>query len=101
MASLRRTTAAPGTVSAAPETRTDPLRLTFPPDGARIELHGRPLVAKLRGGLPPYTLLVDGAPVVTRLMGAEAELPALPPGFARVTVIDAMGSSQSAGLRID
>ena len=92
---------APGSVSAAPEGRADPLRLTFPPDGARIELHGRPLVAKLRGGLPPYTLLVDGVPVVTRLSATEAALPALVPGFARVTVIDAKGDSQSVGLRID
>lgn len=93
--------AAPGTVSAPVESRADPLRLTFPPDGARIELHGRPLVAKLRGGLPPYTLLVDGLPVVTRLSGTEAELPALAPGFARLTVIDASGASQSASMRID
>ena len=92
---------APGTVSAPPESRADPLRLTFPPDGARIELHGRPLIAKLRGGLPPYTLLLDGAPVVTRLTEPEAALPPLPQGFTKLTVIDARGESQTATLRID
>lgn len=93
--------AAPGEVTAAAEARTDALRLTFPPDGAHIELRGRPLTAKLRGGRPPFTILVDGAPVVTRLIAHEVALPAPAPGFSRLTVIDATGASQSANLRID
>lgn len=94
--------AAPGKVSAPIAARHDKLIMTFPPDGALIELHGRPLVAKLRGGVPPYTLLLDGAPVITRLTETEAVLPRpIAAGFARLTVIDATGESQSADLRIE
>lgn len=97
----QRRFAAPGQVSNKAEKQGEPLRLSFPPEGARIELRGKPLIAKLQGGKPPYTMLVNGAPAAMRVMDRQADLGDLPPGFVRVTVIDAAGASESAMVRIE
>lgn len=93
--------APPGQASAiaARPSAPDTLRLTYPPDGAEIELAG-PLVAKARGGQAPWTFLLNGAAVLISSAQPEAELPSPGPGFARLTVIDAVGASATAAIRI-
>ena len=75
--------------------------VTFPPDGAvlRRGLYGVSL--KLRAGVLPLTVLVDGAPVVTGLQRRDVVLPLTSPGFSRVSVIDAKGRAAQVQIRLD
>jgi penicillin-binding protein 1C len=81
------------------------LRILFPPDGARLELattEGKPdaIPLKLSGAVAPLTVLVNGVPAEF----AKQDHPVLRPdgpGFARVTVIDASGASDSIMVRLD
>nr|WP_163849882.1 penicillin-binding protein 1C [Pseudooceanicola aestuarii] len=75
--------------------------LAFPPDGVRLPLDGAPLPVRVRDGRPPFTWLVNGAPVLTGQRGREAFLPGLGPGFTDLTVIDAAGRSARAQVRLD
>ncbi|WP_347267424.1 penicillin-binding protein 1C [Paracoccus sp. (in: a-proteobacteria)] len=77
----------------------DALRLTYPPDGAEIETRGH-LTAKARGGKGPWTFLLNGAPVAIATPQPVASLPDPGPGFAEVTVIDALGAAASAAIRL-
>jgi penicillin-binding protein 1C len=87
------------TAGAAP-----PLRIMFPPDGARLELAGAaekpdPLPLKISGGVGPLTVLVNGAPLAG---GAGRTLfwQADGPGFVRLTVMDAHGAADSIMVRL-
>jgi penicillin-binding protein 1C len=73
--------------------------LAFPPDGALIETGGLPLVVKIAGGTPPFTLLANGAPV---LVATSARAPALPllPGYVTLSVIDAAGRAARAEVEL-
>lgn len=85
---------------------TPQLRLAFPPDGARIDLSAASLDGqaqlnlKAAGGSPPYTWLVDGAPVTAPLRRREAQW--IPPGkgFMRISVVDGSGASESVSVRL-
>jgi penicillin-binding protein 1C len=87
------------TAGAAP-----PLRIMFPPDGARLELAGAsgkpdPLPLKISGGVGPLTVLVNGAPLAGaagRTLFWEAD----GPGFVRLTVMDARGAADSVMVRL-
>jgi penicillin-binding protein 1C len=87
------------TTGAAP-----PLRIMFPPDGARLELAGTsgkpdPLPLKISGGVGPLTVLVNGAPLAGaagRTLFWEAD----GPGFVRLTVMDARGAADSVMVRL-
>jgi penicillin-binding protein 1C len=83
-----------------------PLRILFPPNGARLELaagaHGiDPLALKIGGGTAPLTVLVNGNP----LAGASARRTVLftpdGPGFLRLTVMDATGATDSVLVRLE
>ena len=80
------------------------LRIAFPPDGAVVDLAGsgdtRALSVKALGGTAPLTWLIDGAPVAQGLIRRDATLPASGTGFARVSVIDASGVSDSVMVRL-
>lgn len=82
------------------------LRLAFPPEGARIDLaasaaDGRPeLNLKVAGGAPPYTWLVDGAPVLPPTRRREATWQPPGKGFLRISVIDGTGASESVSVRL-
>ena len=80
------------------------LRIAFPPDGAVVDLAGsgdtRALSVKALGGTAPLTWLIDGAPVAQGLIRRDATLPASGAGFARVSVIDASGVSDSVMVRL-
>lgn len=75
--------------------------VTFPPDGATLRRSGFGVPLKLRSGVLPLTVLVDGAPVLTRLRDRTAILPLSAPGFSRISVIDAHGRSASVQIRLD
>ncbi|MCL7464213.1 penicillin-binding protein 1C [Phaeovulum sp. NW3] len=82
-----------------PDAPGDAPELAFPPDGAEVEAQGG-LVAKLRGGTPPFTWLANGAPVALAERGREVLLPLSGPGFVTLTVIDGGGRSAAASVRL-
>jgi penicillin-binding protein 1C len=77
-----------GARGAAP---VDAPRLAFPPDGAHLPLAGQALTVKLRDGVPPFTWLADGAPVIVGTHRREAALDGLGKGHVTLSVIDAAG----------
>ncbi|WP_206932280.1 transglycosylase domain-containing protein [Roseococcus thiosulfatophilus] len=89
----------PGPTVAAAAPRTDPVRLLFPPPGATLPEAGR-VVLRAAGGQRPLTFLVDGAPLA--LDRARREVGWVPPGpgFYRITVLDAEGTSAGVELRV-
>jgi penicillin-binding protein 1C len=84
-----------------------PLRIMFPPDGARLELAsgegGRPdpVPIKVTGGSGPLTVLVNGMPLAQAGIGRRT-LFFQPdgPGFVRLTVMDKVGSTDSVLVRL-
>jgi len=81
-----------------------PLRIMFPPNGARLELDGiagkpDPLPLKISGGVAPLTVLVNGAPLAGAA-GRTLFWQADGPGFVRLTVMDARGAADSVMVRL-
>ena len=89
----------------APNQTTRPVRIMFPPDGARLELTAasgiiNPLAMKISGGVQPLTVLVNGAPTVS---GTDKRTVFVAPdglGFLRLTVVDAQGTTDSVMVRV-
>jgi penicillin-binding protein 1C len=86
------------------EGREPPLRIMYPPDGARIELSERdgarePVALKVSGGVGPLTVLVNGLPLA-RQRGRTLFFDPGGPGFVRVTVMDAKGTADSVMVRL-
>ncbi|GBU17968.1 MAG: penicillin-binding protein 1C [Methylobacterium sp. CG08_land_8_20_14_0_20_71_15] len=84
-----------------------PLRIAYPPDGARIDLGlaGTPaeaahLALKALGGVPPLTWLVDSRPVAESAR-RQADWAPEGAGFARISVMDAAGASDSVVVRLE
>ncbi|MFO1149628.1 MAG: penicillin-binding protein 1C [Alsobacter sp.] len=84
------------------------LKIAYPPDGARIDLgfalrepQPSPLALKALGGVPPLTWLVNGVPLESG--GARRQSSWTPDGsgFARVTVIDGQGATDSVTVRVE
>ena len=82
-----------------------PLRIMYPPNGARIELattDGKPdpVAVKVAGGAAPLLVLVNGVPAAAQ--AGQRTLFFVPdgPGFVRLTVMDAKGAAESVLLRI-
>jgi penicillin-binding protein 1C len=96
---------APRSVAAAANA---PLKIAFPPDGARVDLGlsagptpDASLALKALGGVPPLTRMVKGRPVgepEARRQGAWRPDGA---GFARVSVMDAAGATDSVMVRLE
>ncbi|MFC3267151.1 penicillin-binding transpeptidase domain-containing protein, partial [Camelimonas abortus] len=89
-------------------TLTAPLRIAFPPDGARVDLGAsagaggaEPLALRANGGTPPLRWFVNGAPVGEADIRRQSFWRPDGAGFARVSVIDARGASDSVQVRID
>jgi penicillin-binding protein 1C len=89
------------------------LRIAYPPDGARIELgltttgrdgggvsEGPALALKALGGVPPLTWLIDGQPVAQTPRRRAAWSPT-GAGFARISVLDSTGASDSVSIRLE
>jgi len=85
---------------AALEAPADAPAVTFPPDGAEVELLAGALKVKVQGGTAPFTWLANGAPVVTGLSSREALLDVPGPGFVTLSVIDAEGRSARTSVRL-
>lgn len=91
---------ADGDMSAAAE----PPRIMFPPDGARLELtkgaSPEPVALKISGGAAPLTVMVNGVPLPPQ--GGRRTVFFAPdgPGFVRLTVMDARGSTDSVSVRL-
>lgn len=83
------------------EDRDDDPSLVFPPDNARLSGVEGAFVVKLAGGAPPYSVMVNGAPVLTGTFQREILLPSPGAGFSTVVLIDANGRSDRVRLRID
>jgi penicillin-binding protein 1C len=82
----------------------EPPRIMFPPDGARIELTGGstldPLALKITGGRGPLTVMVNGAPLDAQSGRRTFFFTPDGPGFARLTVMDARGATDSVTVRL-
>ena len=82
-----------------------PLVISFPPNGARIDLaaggEAAGLALKAIGGAPPFTWLVDGVPIVTAEPRRQAAWPEPSRGFARLSVVDGRGATATAKIRLD
>ncbi|MCJ2034092.1 penicillin-binding protein 1C [Methylobacterium sp. J-068] len=84
------------------------LKIAYPPDGARIDLGlsdsdpapAASLALKALGGVPPLTWMVDGLPVAGSARRQSAWAPE-GAGFARISVMDATGASDSVVVRIE
>lgn len=79
----------------------DAPKLTFPPEGARLDLANLELIAKLQDGIAPFTFLTNGQPVLTGAHQRQVSLPDPGPGFTTLTVIDAKGRSDKVTLRLE
>jgi penicillin-binding protein 1C len=80
------------------------LHILFPPDGARLDLSttdGKPdpIPLKLSGAVAPLTVFVNGSPLPPQQPGTLFFTPdGL--GFTRLTVIDAIGATDSVVVRV-
>ena len=83
---------------------SEPPRIMFPPDGARLELAKasvtEPVALKIAGGAAPLTVMVNGVPL--KAQGGRRTVFFEPdgPGFVRLTVMDARGASDSVSVRL-
>lgn len=60
-----------------------------------------PLAVKIRDGAPPFTWLVDGAPVETGSLEREIAWPAPGAGFVSLSVIDAQGRAARSRITVE
>jgi penicillin-binding protein 1C len=83
-----------------------PLRIMFPPDGARLELAAGdgggvdPVALKISGGAAPLTVLVNGIPLGAASARRTVFFTPDGPGFVRLTVMDAKGAADSVVVRL-
>ncbi|MFG1350028.1 penicillin-binding protein 1C [Xanthobacter autotrophicus] len=79
-----------------------PLQVVYPPDGARVSgAEAETLALKVDGGTFPLTLLLDGRPVAQVEDRRTLSWTPQGRGFARLTVIDADGLSDSVTVRVE
>ena len=103
---LRHTrTDAPKTIAATVQA---PLRIAFPLEGSRVDLCASqpggpemPLSLKVSGGVPPMIWLVNGAPLGGPDVRRQSSWMPDGAGFARVSVMDAKGATDSVMVRIE
>lgn len=78
----------------------DALTLLFPPPEAVLSGEG-PVTMRAMGGRRPLTFLVDGRPVPGEPGRREASWRPDGPGTYRLTVLDALGASAHAQIRVE
>ena len=83
---------------------SEPPRIMFPPDGARIELAkgAAPdaVALKISGGAAPLTVMVNGVPLPPQGNRRTVFFEPDGPGFVRLTVMDARGATDSVSVRL-
>ena len=83
-----------------------PLRIMFPPNGARLELvagageRPDPVALKVAGGVQPLTVMVNGVPLAGANDRRTLFFSPDGPGFVRLTVMDAVGATNSVVVRL-
>jgi penicillin-binding protein 1C len=84
------------------------LKIAFPPEGARVDLGlatkplpGARLALKAEGGVLPLRWIVNGVPVGEPDLRRQATWAPDGAGFARVSVIDAKGATDSVLVRLE
>jgi penicillin-binding protein 1C len=81
-----------------------PLRIVFPPNGARFELAADgqtdPVAVKVAGGVQPLTVLVNGTPRAATNDRRTLFYAPEGPGFVRLTVMDARGAVDTVLVRM-
>jgi penicillin-binding protein 1C len=83
-----------------------PLRIMFPPNGARLEIASDaagktdPIALKVVGGSGPLTVLVNGLPLADTSGRRTLFFEPGGPGFVRLTVIDGRGATDSVVVRL-
>ena len=89
-------------------TQMQALKIVYPPDGARIDLglsnageSASDLALKAQGGAPPFRWIVNGAPLGTPDLRRESAWTPDGAGFARISVTDAKGASDSVVVRLE
>ena len=91
-------------VAGGPNDATEPPRIMFPPDGARLDIaagdQSDPVALKITGGRGPLTVMVNGVPLAAPNGRGTLFFQPDGPGFARVTVMDARGASDSVTIRV-
>ena len=80
---------------------SDAPMVSFPPHGAVLRQSGATIPLKLRDGVLPMTVLVNGAPVLTGVRERSMMLPINGPGFSKISVIDAKGRGAQVHIRLD
>lgn len=79
----------------------DRFELAFPPDGARLPSGNGGVTIKLRGGVAPFLILANGAPVAREQHRREIEIPSPGIGYSTFTVTDSKGASDRITIRMD
>jgi len=83
--------------------RTQPPRIAFPPNGATVSLEDRakpqPLPLKAQGGRAPLRWVINGMPLAAQ-PGPDGWWTPEGEGFARITVVDADGRSDTSQIRL-
>lgn len=74
--------------------------ITFPPDGAQVFVGADPLVVKVASGVPPFTYLANGRPVLVRSFDRVTEIDGLSKGAVAISVIDATGASERVQITV-
>jgi penicillin-binding protein 1C len=75
-------------------------QIAFPPDGAEVEAAGGILTARVRDGEPPFSWMVNGAPLAIGERDRETQLSLGANGFYRLSVIDAKGQSAAVSITL-
>jgi penicillin-binding protein 1C len=85
-----------------------PLKIMFPLDGSRVDLGATQLggdtallALKASGGVPPLRWLVNGAPVGGPELRRQGFWLPDGAGFAKVSVIDSRGTSDTVSVRLE
>ncbi len=86
--------------------QTAQLKIAYPPDGARVDLgltkgEQSALALKNLGGTPPFRWMINGAPAGAPELRRQSAWSPDGAGFARVSVIDAKGASDSVLVRLE
>ena len=58
-------------------------------------------MVKIAGGMPPFTLLLNGVPASESQMRRSISLPAPGRGFAEIAVIDRLGETRRVSIRVE
>ena len=95
---------APGLTRFSPGGGRQGPRIVFPPDHATLELDGEnersAFTLEAGSGAPPYRWLVDGVPLPRPDVGTAATWMPDGPGFAHLSVVDALNHEASVDIRL-